>query len=241
MPGVGKRVAILQSNYIPWKGYFDIIAAVDEFVIYDTVQYTKNDWRNRNKIKTPEGLQWLTIPVHHHLAQTIEGTKVSDPRWAKRHWRSLVANYARAACFPAYEDLFRHIYGDLAGEESLSAINRRFISEICAILGIHTRTSSSAEYPMGGNPTERLVGICEALRASEYLSGPSARGYIDEACFEKASIRLAYMDYSGYPEYRQLFGPFRHDVSILDVIFNEGPDAARFMKNIIGEPCPKAT
>jgi hypothetical protein len=235
VPGVGKRVAILQSNYIPWKGYFDIIGAVDEFVIYDTVQYTKNDWRNRNKIKTPDGLQWVTIPVHHHLAQTIEGTKVSDPRWAKRHWSSLVANYARAAFFPDCEDLFRHLYGDLASEESLSAINRRFISEICGILGINTRITSSRKYPLAGNPTERLVGICRALGASEYLSGPSARDYIDEARFDEASIRLSYMDYSGYPEYRQLFGPFRHDVTILDLIFNEGPDATGFMKSFARE------
>ena len=135
---IGKRIAIIQSNYIPWKGYFDIINSVDEFVIYDQCQYTKNDWRNRNKIKTVDGVQWLTIPVGHHLHQTIEETEVSDPGWARRHWKSIVTNYRRAQYFPAYEDLFRALYGEMADERRLSWINDRFLRTVCRVLGIRT-------------------------------------------------------------------------------------------------------
>jgi hypothetical protein len=234
VPGLGKRVAILQSNYVPWKGYFDIIGSVDEFILYDQCKYTKNDWRNRNKIKTAAGLEWLTIPVHHRLQQTIEETNVSDPRWAKRHWMTLVTNYARARCFPDFKHTLRDLYSDVAGEPSLSIINYRFLSAICGILGIRTRMTRSSRYPVHGNATERIVAICKAAGATEYLSGPSAKEYIDGACFDRAGITLKYMNYDGYPEYRQLFGPFRHDVSILDLIFNEGPDAPKFMKAIGG-------
>lgn len=231
MPAVGKRVAILQSNYIPWKGYFDIIAAVDEFILYDQCQYTKNDWRNRNKIKTAAGVQWLTIPVFHRLGQRIEQTVISDPTWARWHWNALVANYAKAEFFAVHRGLFHYLYSGLAREKLLSVVNYRFLSAICSLLGIRTKITSSRDYPVEGNATERIVGICEAAGATEYLSGPSAKDYIDESCFERAGIKLTYANYDGYPEYRQLFGPFRHDVSVIDLIFNEGPRAPEFMKS----------
>src|SRR5664280_3071364 len=102
---MGKRIAILQSNYIPWKGYFDLINSVDEFILYDTAQFTKNDWRNRNTIKTPQGILWLTIPVRHNFGQTIQETRVSDPSWGRRHWATLLQNYARAPHFGEYASL----------------------------------------------------------------------------------------------------------------------------------------
>jgi hypothetical protein len=222
-------VAILQSNYIPWKGYFDLIRAVDEFILFDTAQYTRQDWRNRNLVKTQHGPMWLTVPIKSHFPQLIQETEVSDPIWKERHWKTLAQNYARAPYFDVYRARFEELY--LGCEEKmLSRVNYRFLKAICEMLGIHTRFSWSAEYPAVKGKTERLVEWCKSLSATEYWSGPAAKDYIDESLFANESIAVRYVDYSGYPEYRQLYPPFHHAVSIVDLIFNEGPDAARYMK-----------
>lgn len=228
----GKRIAVVQSNYIPWKGYFDLINLVDEFVLFDNAQYTRRDWRNRNLIKTPQGPMWLTIPVETKgkFTQKINETVVSDPQWNVRHWKSLVRNYSRARSFRTYKELFEDLYGGMT-ERHLSLINYRFLRAICGVLGIKTTISWSADYRLVEGRTERLVDLCRQARATEYLSGPSARGYLDEAQFRKAGIALRFMDYTGYPEYAQLFPPFEHQVSILDLIFNEGPAAPKYMKS----------
>lgn len=227
-----KRVAIVQSNYIPWKGYFDIINQVDEFILYDDRQYTRRDWRNRNLIKTANGLLWLTIPVRvkGRFEQRIDETKISEPEWAQRHWKTISHAYASAPYFERLRDVFAALYA-APGDEHLSAINRRFLEAICGILGIQTRFSWSTEYPAVGDRTERLVSLCRLAGAQEYLSGPAARAYIEEERFQEAGIALTYMDYSGYPEYSQLHGAFEHGVSIIDLLFNAGPDAPRFMKS----------
>lgn len=222
-------VAILQSNYIPWKGYFDLIAAVDVFVIYDEVQYTKNDWRNRNVIKTPNGTQWLSIPVRQvGLDQRIYDSRIADASWARKHCGTLQANYARAAFFeqykhPIFEELTKP--GDL-----LSELNLRLIRRICELLGIKTRIIDSRELTLEGDRNVRLLDACKKLRATTYLSGPAASSYLDTALFQHEGIAVRWMDYSGYPEYPQLFPPFAHGVSILDLLFNAGPDAPRYMK-----------
>jgi WbqC-like protein family len=226
-----KRVAIVQSNYIPWKGYFDLIRSVDEFVLFDDVQYTRRDWRNRNRIKAPAGPIWLTIPVNakgNHLAP-INRITVSDRSWARRHWRSLVAHYRRAAHFETYRQPFEALYAECGDETYLSAINYKMISKVCELLGIRTKLSWSTDFPIVQGRTERLVGICAHAGAGTYVSGPSARGYIDPACFAAAGIDLVYFDYSGYAEYEQLHPPFDHHVSILDLLFSQGPDAPRYM------------
>ena len=228
-----KRVAILQSNYIPWKGYFDLVRSVDEFVLFDTAQYTRRDWRNRNRIKTPAGPAWLTIPVvvKGRYLQTIQETEVSDLAWPEQHWKTLVHNYARAPFFDHYRDRFAELYLGCQ-EKLLSQINYRFITEIVKILGIKTRLSWSAAYPKIEGKTERLLCWCRQLNATEYLSGPAAKDYIDETLFAEAGIQVRFMDYSGYPEYKQLYPPFDHAVSIVDLIFNEGPNAIRYMKSL---------
>lgn len=227
-----KKVAIVQSNYIPWKGYFDLINLVDEFVLFDDMQYTRRDWRNRNLIKTRDGLKWLTIPVavKGNFFQRIRDTRISDPAWAKKHWESIVHNYSKAKHFAAYRELFESLY--LGSQESfLSKINYAFLTAICKILGIDTRISWSEEYASAEGKTERLVSICKQAGATTYLSGPAASDYLDETLFKAENISLEYMDYSSYPEYRQLFPPFEHRVSVIDLIFNEGPDAPNFMKS----------
>jgi len=227
-----KTVAIVQSNYIPWKGYFDLINSVDEFVLYDDMQYTRRDWRNRNLIKTPRGLEWLTIPVvvKGRYLQKIRETVVSDPDWPRKHWATLVHNYGKAPCFREYQAVFEELYASIEGD-SLSRINFRFIEAVCGLIGIRSRLTWSMDYELVEGKTERLVGLCKAAGATHYLSGPSARDYIDERLFAQAGIGVSYMDYTGYPEYRQLHGGFEHGVTILDLIFNEGRDAPRFMKS----------
>jgi hypothetical protein len=227
------KAAILQSNYIPWKGYFDLMNSADVFVIYDEVQYTKNDWRNRNKIKTTQGLSWLTIPVRQErLSQSILETKVHNSDWRRKHWTAISMNYAKAPFFTQYAETFNKLYLQ-SDELYLSRINYDFITVINSILGINTRVVWSHDMQLVNGRTERLVHICQQLQASEYISGPAAKNYLDGRLFEQAGIRVSWMDYGGYAEYRQLYPPFVHAVSIIDLIFNEGPDAAFFLKSRI--------
>lgn len=226
-----KKVAIVQSNYIPWKGYFDIIAAVDEFILYDDMQYTRRDWRNRNQIKTPQGLQWLTVPVKvkgkYH--QTIYDTEIDGTAWQASHWKTLQGNYRKAK----YAD---EVLGGLEPiylQESfshLSDLNRVLIEWVCGYLGIATKLSGSADYELVPGKTERLVSLCQQAGASEYVSGPAARGYLDECAFAAAEINLTFFDYQGYPPYPQLWGDFKHTVTVVDLLCNCGPDAAQYMR-----------
>lgn len=225
-------MAIVQSNYIPWKGYFDLINIVDEFIVFDDMQYTRRDWRNRNIIKTPAGPRWLTIPVavKGNYFQKIKDTEISDPRWARKHWESIVHNYSKARHFGLYREVFENLY--LGSQEKLlSRINYLFLNAICKILGIDTTISWSEDYISVEGKTERLVSLCKQAGATTYISGPAARDYLDEALFKDENVGVEYMDYSSYPQYTQLSPPFEHRVSIIDLIFNEGPDATTYMKS----------
>jgi hypothetical protein len=237
---MGKRLAVVQSNYIPWKGYFDLIAAVDEFVLYDEVQYTRRDWRNRNRIKTASGPLWLTIPVAvkgRYLAP-IREIMVSEPRWNVRHWRTLVTAYGRARGFRDAARLLEGLYLDCR-ETRLSLINERFLAAIRDFLRIATPLRWSWEYPGAAPPpgsaardaarTHRLVEICTQAGADVYLSGPAARPYLQTEAFARRGIAVEFFDYSGYPEYEQLHPPFDHQVSVVDLLFNAGGEAGRYL------------
>ena len=227
-----KKIAILQSNYIPWKGYFDIMGSVDEFIIYDEMQYTKNDWRNRNKIKTTNGLIWLTIPVKiEKLNQKINETKIADNKWYIKHKNSLQTNYGKATKFKECKDFIFNIYEQASRLDYISEINYTFLNELNKFLKISTKISFSTDYNIGDGKTERLINICKQSNSNIYLSGPSAKNYIDEALFTKNNINLEWFDYIGYKEYEQLYPPFEHGVSILDLIFNTGEDAYKFLKS----------
>lgn len=224
-----KRVAIIQSNYIPWKGYFDIINCVDEFIILDDVQYTKRDWRNRNKIKTPNGTQWLTIPVQtkNKYKQMIKDVIVSNNSWAQQHYNKIVRYYSKTKYFNEYKDFFADLYFGTC-EKDLSSINYKFLSKICMLLGIKTIISWSMRYKSVDGKNERIISLCKQAGADEYLSGTSAKSYLDENMFRTENIKVRWMSYEGYQEYNQLYcPPFIHDVSILDMIFNEGTKGAR--------------
>jgi hypothetical protein len=226
---LSKKVAIVQSSYIPWKGYFDLIHAVDEFILFDDVQYTRRDWRNRNLVKTREGTAWLTIPVKaagNYLAP-IKDIEVEGERWREKHWRTLVASYARASHFDAYAETVEAVYRGT--QKRLSEVNRAFLEAICGLLGIETRLSWSMDYEVVEGKTERLVHLCRQAGASSYLSGPTARAYLEPALFEAAGIEVSFFDYTGYPEYPQLFPPFKHEVSVLDLLFSEGARATSRM------------
>lgn len=229
---MSRSVAIVQSNYIPWRGYFDLISQVDEFILFDDVQYTSRDWRNRNKIKTPNGSMWLTIPVEvkGKRDQKIKDTVISDPVWSRNHWRSIVYNYAKAKYFSQYKELFEELYLG-CNERMLSQVNYKFLTAICELLRIETKLVWSSEYRLVEGKTERLIDLCKQAGANEYLSGPAARGYIDVELFRNEGIELRYMDYSGYSEYEQLYPPFEPRVSIIDLIFNEGPGAPKYISS----------
>jgi len=207
---------------------------VDEFILYDDAQYTRSDWRNRNLIKTRNGLRWLTIPVQVKGVKRfkkIHETKISDLAWATRHWSTVVQSYSQTAYFKESCEVFERLYHDCREECSLSRVNVKFIKAMCQLLGIKTKISSSMEYKLVNGKTERLVHLCQQTGAREYVSGPTAAEYIDENLFKNAGITLRYIDYSGYPEYHQLFPPFEHRVSCVDLIFNQGPHATKYMKS----------
>ncbi len=239
-----KRCAVLQSNYVPWKGYFDLINSVDEFIIYDCVQYTKHDWRNRNKIKTAAGSKWITIPVAFRTDSsilqgncsyaTIENAVIVDQGWRKKHWTAISQNYSRANYFEDYAEIFETLYG---GEQTnLSIINQTFIRAICQLLEISTKIDNASNYQLSGDRNQRLVNLCKQSGSSTYVSGPAARDYLDLSLFASENIKVEWMGYGDYPEYSQLFPPFDHFVSVLDLVFNEGTNARQFMKSFAARP-----
>ncbi len=223
------KVAIIQSNYIPWKGYFDIIHDVDIFVFLDDVQYTVRDWRNRNLIKTPFGLKWLTIPVGSERERKIYEVEIRDENWAENHWATIMRFYSKAKFFKEYRDFFEEIYTKKKWN-NLSFLNQYLIKEISTkFLGIQTKFYDSREIPSEGAKQQKLISILKKLNATTYISGPSAKNYIDISDFQKEGIEVFYKNYEGYPEYPQLFGKFEHTVSIIDILFNVGPDAPYYI------------
>ncbi len=228
--GARKRVAIVQSSYVPWKGYFDLMRRVDEFILLDDVQYTRRDWRNRNRVKTPQGLTWITIPVESkgNYRRAIRDIRVSDPTWSDRHWTTLRHTYSKAPSFAEYESRVEALYAG-ASQERLSEVNFHFLIALRDLLGITTPITWSMDYDAPGRQSEKLLGLCERTGATEYLSGPSAQAYLDEALFVERGIEVIWMDYSGYPEYEQLHPPFEHRVSALDLLFHTGSRAQEYM------------
>ena len=226
------RLAMSQSNYIPWRGYFDLIASVDAFVIYDDVQYTKADWRNRNRVKTRDGVKWLSVPVYANYTcpALIRDTEIASLNWSRKHWRTIHQAYSKAPHFsfaaPMLEELLARPF------RTISELNIALIRSIAHLLGITTPISLASDHdPVSGKLT-RAADMCTQLRATVYVSGPRGRDYLDPTVFADRGIRLEWFDYSGYPEYPQLWGAFVHDVSVIDLLFNCGAEAGRYMKYV---------
>lgn len=231
-----KRIAIIQSNYIPWRGYFNIIKCVDEFVLLDDVQYTRRDWRNRNLIKTVYGLKWLTIPVDvkGRYSMDIRDVRSTGSDWRQDHWNQIYDAYKNAPYFTFFSPSLRELYlGE--SETNLSTINFRFIRLINEVLNIRTPIRWSMEFDAPDDRTGRLVHICQRLRAREYVSGPAAKSYLDVAQFENNDIKVRWVDYSNFPIYKQVCEPFEPGVSVIDLIFNEGPHSYLYLKEKIWE------
>lgn len=219
------RVAVLQSNYIPWKGYFDMIHDVDLFVFYDDVQYTNRDWRNRNKIKTASGTLWLSVPVGESRHRLVDEVRIPDAEWQSRHWQTLTQNYGKCPHFERYRTFFEDVYLGRRWE-SLSILNQHLIRHIATdFLGIRTRFANARDFGSEGAKMDRLLDLVRRTGATYYLSGPAAKAYIESERFAQAGIELTWKDYAGYPEYPQRFPPFDHGVTVLDLLFNAGPEA----------------
>jgi hypothetical protein len=223
------KVGIIQSNFIPWRGYFDFIREVDLFIIHDDLQYTKGDWRNRNRIKTSRGLEWITVPVNYRrTSQLIEETTIdySTP-WAQKMLNRIKDSYRDAPGFDVYFSEFGERLLEPAA--SISDLNVRLIKWACSHLKIDTPIKFSREYHPRGTKTERLMGILKQVHATTYLSGPAAQAYLVPELFENERIRLEYKKYS-YAEYHQLYPPFEDHVSLIDLFFMMGEKAHLFLE-----------
>ena len=219
------RVAILQSSYIPWKGYFDLIRSVDLFVWFDDVQYTTRDWRNRNRIKTSDGPNWLSIPCNGRQSMQIDEVRIADDGWRDRHWAAIERSYGDLPGFDWCRDVLHDLYRP-DGEVSLCRVTRRFVEVIAReLLSIETRFDDSVNYPSEARGQHRLLQILGEVGATSYLSGPAAKAYIDQSLFTERGVEVDWMDYGGYPEYSQPHGPFDHHVSIVDLLACTGPEA----------------
>ena len=223
---MARRVAVLQSNYLPWKGYFDIIHDADLFIFYDDVQYTKNDWRNRNKVKVPGGVAWLTVPVGQRISRRICDVEINDHRWQERHWKTLQQAYGPTPYFGTCEEFLRDVYLERRWR-TLSELNQYLIVAIARdFLGMRTQFADSRDFSLMGRRLDRLLDILRAAEATHYVTGPAATAYISLDRFAAEGIDVEIKSYDGYPEYAQRFPPFDHYVTILDVLCNTGPQSA---------------
>lgn len=223
---------ILQPSYIPWRGYFHQIYKADVFVFYDDVQYDTHGWRNRNRIKTPKGSNWLTIPVLSkgcHINRTPANNIAIcwKTAWNDKHWSTIKACYGKAPYFTRYAPLLQEWYA--RRPERLVDFSIDTTIALARELGItKTRFVRSSELGATGSKTDRLLSILRSLGAAHYISGPSAKDYLEEDKLARAGISLEYMTYD-YPEYNQLYPPFDPHVSVLDLLLNVGPDSGHYI------------
>lgn len=234
------RVVILQSNYIPWKGYFDLMNLADLFIVYDSVQYTKNDWRNRNQLVGPIGATWLTIPVNTAGLpdQTINEAEVSDSRWTRKHWMTIRQLLGKQPFFANYSEAWESWFRAASETSSLHEINLIFLRALASQLSINTPILCDTEFDYikpNDSPTERLVRLCQAASADEYVTGPSGLNYLRLDQFRSAGIDVKQICYSGYPEYPQASASFTPYVSVLDLLANVGSEAS---SHLIGAVSP---
>lgn len=233
------RCAIVQPSYIPWRGYFDIIRRVDLFVFYDDVQYDRRGWRNRNVVKSPHGPLWLTIPVkarNNQLDRTpINAIEMDGVAWSARHLATLRHLYARAPHFNEQRSWIEEAYAD--PPRLLADFTIDLTVKLARRLGISTDFQRSSELAVSGTKTERLIDVLRKVNASHYISGPSARAYLDEQLMREEGITVEWMSYD-YPEYPQLYPPYDPHVSVLDLLFMTGERASSYLLPRVDTPEP---
>ncbi len=215
--------AIHQPQYLPWLGYFDKIDQADVFCFLDDVQYKKNEWQNRNRIKTAQGWQWLTVPVHYRFPQKINQVMI-DARapWRKRHLHAISTNYRKARYFDLYLPFFEGIYNK--SWKYLSDLNINVVEGVCGLLGIKKRVVTSSAMKLREDPTDRLVDICLHLGADVYLAGAAGADYMDLRRFEEHGIAVRFQSFS-HPTHPQLFGGYISHLSVVDLLMNCGPNS----------------
>jgi len=236
------KLGALQPGYLPWLGFFDQIARCDVFILYDDLPYRKDTWRNRNRIRTPQGWCWLSVPVHNDglLQKTIREVEIREERqWRRRHWRALQCNYARAPFFPAYEAFFAKLYEQRW--RFLIDLNVAIIRYIVEVLGLQTRLVISSETGLEReflgvrtrvrDPTGRIAFLCQRLGADCFLEGALGRTFMEPARLTPVGITMEFHDYR-HPRYRQQFshyaqlcGGFIPYLSVIDLLFNHGPES----------------
>jgi hypothetical protein len=232
-----KKVAIVQSNYIPWRGYFDLINSVDEFIFFDDVQYTRRDWRNRNKIIINNKPQWLTLPLLNkgNYNQIVSLMKVKESDWHIKHLDIFKNNYFKAkyfnTVFPIISELYRTI-----DSEFLSDINQFLIKEICNLLNIRTTFRRSSEFYNNSSeittPTDRLLDICIQTNCKIYISGELAKNYLDIEKFSSKNIKVFWFDYKLSKEYKQSQNDFITNLSIIDCLMHSNFEGNKFLNTI---------
>ncbi len=216
-----KKTVILQSNYLPWKGYFDLINDSDTFCFYDEVKYTKNDWRNRNQLYTKNGLQWISIPINKDAVNKKISEVELPENWQNEHYKTIKYAYGRAPYFsnllPFMEDFYKE-----NNFKYLSEFNQYSIQQISKFIGIRTNFVNSKNFDLRGDKVQRLINLIKNIEATEYITGPSALNYLSgqEHLFSENNIKLTYKNYTNYPEYKQLTSPFENYVSIFDLLAN---------------------
>ena len=225
------KIAVSQSNYIPWKGYFDLIATVDEFILYDDVQYTKNDWRNRNKIRTNEGWTWLTVPVQQKnlYTQLLKDTRIDNStNWSKKHRAAIRFNYSNAPFFENYYPYFDSVYQK----------RWEFLLDLCyettgylkEVLKITTQTFKSSTISVEGVKADRILNLCQKMGATHYLTGGLAHDYLSGDNFSQNGVELEYQEYD-HPRYSQQYSGFIPNMSLVDLLFNAGDKSLDVLMN----------
>ena len=232
------RVAISQPSYLPWLGYFDLIDQVDTFVALDTVQFEKQSWQQRNRIKTPTGLQWLTVPVQFRgrLTQKIYEVEIRGAEFSRKHLRALELNYGRAHYLEYYFENVTDILKSCSAGFRLVDLNLSLLAWFLNVLDIHTPVVRASSLAQTGKRTELLANICENLGATDYVSPMGSAGYLlpELSIFSQRGIGVSFHNYS-HPEYRQLFSPFLPYACVLDLIFNEGPRSKEIIRSGRGQ------
>jgi len=227
------KVGMIQSNYIPWRGYFDFIDDVDLFIFYDDVPYGMGKkWRNRNLIKTRYGPRWLTVPLKHGKDNKLISEVAIDysKNWQAEHINRLYENYHNAPFWNLYIDDFSTLINK--DYTSISDLNVTLCKWIMGLLNIKTEVRMSHEFDGKGDKARRPLDLLIKVRAGAYLTGPNTEAYTDVRLFHSHRIRLEFKSYQ-YRSYRQSWGPFINEVSILDLLFNTGPEAGTHLKSLV--------
>ncbi len=221
--------SIHQPQYLPWLGYFSKIDRSDTFIFLDNVQFKKNEWQNRNRVRTAEGWQWITVPVLHKFLQKISEVEINNTvQWGKKHLNALITNYSKTPFFKEYIGFFEQTYAQ--DWKYLVDINIHIIQNLVKLMGISDKELILAsKFESREGPTERLVDLCRQVEGDIYLSGKDGAKYMDLDIFEKEGIKIIFQDYK-HPQYPQLFGSFEPYMSILDLLFNCGPESLSILR-----------